>query len=117
MGLVFGAVFGVALLSAFVWPLVTRQLGIRLSWQLAMGLFVLALLPLWLLDSLMEVLLLALPLGFALSGVVVLQDVVMAGLIDQDAQQSGLRREGTYYGIAAVMVLFRGYCRTWLWPL
>ncbi len=108
MGLVFGAVFGVALISAFVWPSVTRRLGIRLGWQVAMGLFVLALLPLWLVDSLMEVLLLAVPLGLALSGVVILQDVVMANLIDQDVRRTGLRREGSYYGIAAVLVRLSG---------
>ncbi|MCX7784076.1 MAG: MFS transporter [Meiothermus sp.] len=107
-GVIFGGVFGVALVSAWVWPAITRRLGARQSWQLAMGIFVLALLPLWLLDNLAWMLLIALPLGFALSGVVVLQDVVLAQVIDQDAARSGLRREGAFYGIAAVLVRLSG---------
>lgn len=107
-GVIFAAVFGVALLSAWVWPGITGRLGARQSWQLAMGIFVLALLPLWLLDSLAWVLVIALPLGFALSGVVVLQDVVLAQVIDQDADQTGLRREGAFYGTAAVLVRLAG---------
>jgi len=63
---------------------------------------------LWLLDSMAGLLVLALTLGFALSGVVVLQDVVLAQIIDQDATQTGLRREGAFYGTAAVLVRLSG---------
>lgn len=107
-GVIFAAVFGMALVCAFTWPAITRRLGARQSWQLAMGIFVLALVPLWLLDSLAWVLAIALPLGFALSGVVVLQDVVLAEVIDRDAVRSGLRREGAFYGTAAVLVRLSG---------
>lgn len=107
-GVIFGAVFGVALVCAFVWSAITRRLGAKQGWRLAMGVFVLALLPLWLVDSLAWVLILALPLGFAVSGVVVLQDVVLAQVIDQDADQTGLRREGAFYGTAAVLVRLAG---------
>jgi len=60
---VFAGVFGFATLCAFVWPAITRRLGSRQSWQLAMGVFVLSLLPLWLLDSMAGLLVLALTLG------------------------------------------------------
>lgn len=108
-GVLFGAVFGVALVCAFAWPAITRRLGARQGWQLAMGVFVLALLPLWLLDSLTWTLVITLPLGFALSGVVVLQDVVLARVIDQDAALTGLRREGAFYGTAAVLIRLSGF--------
>lgn len=108
IGVVYGGVFGVALVSAFAWPAITHRLGAKCGWQVAMGLFVLALLPLWQVGSLGWMLVLAVPLGFAVSGVVVLQDVVLAEVIDRDTARTGLRREGAFYGTAAVMVRFSG---------
>lgn len=108
IGIVYGGVFGVALVSAFAWPIITHKLGAKRGWQMAMGLFVLALLPLWQVGSLDWMLVLAVPLGFAVSGVVVLQDVVLAQVIDRDATRTGLRREGAFYGTAAVLVRFSG---------
>lgn len=108
IGVVFAGVFVFALFSAFLWPFITKRLNILQSWQLAMGLFVLALLPMWQVDSLAWMLLLTLPLGFALSGVGILQDVVLARVIDQDALRNGLRREGAFYGTAAVLIRLSG---------
>jgi GPH family glycoside/pentoside/hexuronide:cation symporter len=108
IGVVFAGVFGFTLFSAFFWPFITKRLSILQSWQLTMGLFALALLPMWQVDSLAWVLLLTLPLGFALSGVGILQDVVLARVIDQDALRKGLRREGAFYGTAAVLIRLSG---------
>jgi GPH family glycoside/pentoside/hexuronide:cation symporter len=108
IGVVYGGVFGVALASAFAWPAITHRLGAKKGWQMAMGLFVLALLPLWQVGSLGWMLVLAVPLGFAVSGVVVLQDVLLAQVIDRDAIRSSLRREGAFYGTAAVLIRFSG---------
>jgi GPH family glycoside/pentoside/hexuronide:cation symporter len=101
-------VFAFTLLSAFLWPFITKRLNALQSWQLAMGLFALALLPMWQVDTLAATLLLTLPLGLALSGVVILQDVVLARVIDQDALRNGLRREGAFYGTAAVLIRLSG---------
>jgi GPH family glycoside/pentoside/hexuronide:cation symporter len=108
IGIVFAGVFAFTLLSAFLWPFITKRLNALQSWQLAMGLFALALLPMWQVDTLAATLLLTLPLGLALSGVVILQDVVLARVIDQDALLKGLRREGAFYGTAAVLIRLSG---------
>ncbi|MDX2005234.1 MAG: MFS transporter [Meiothermus sp.] len=108
IALIFGAVLGTALVSAAAWPWLARRLGLVNCWLLALGLFALALVPLWFTDSLPTVLVLGLPLGFAVGGIVVLQDVVLARLIDADAERAGRRREGAIYGSAATVVKLSG---------
>lgn len=101
--LLFGTIFAVALLSAFVWPHLIQRMGSGLSLQAALWLFALALLPLWGVTSLATGMLVAAAVGFAVSGMLVLQDVVLAQVIDQRAEQTGMRQEGVHYGLVGVL--------------
>jgi GPH family glycoside/pentoside/hexuronide:cation symporter len=101
--LLFGTIFVAALLSTFAWPHLIQRLGGGSSLQAALWLFALALLPLWGVTGLATGMLVAAVVGFAVSGMLVLQDVVLAQVIDQRAEQTGMRQEGVHYGLVGVL--------------
>lgn len=101
--LLFGTIFVVALLSTLAWPYLIQRMGSWPSLQVALWLFALALLPLWGVTSLAAGMLVAAVVGFAVSGMLVVQDVVLAQVIDRRAEQTGVRQEGVHYGLVGVL--------------
>ncbi len=43
-------------------------------------------------------------MGFAFAGILFGRDVVMSAIIDYDEIQTGIRREGSYYGVNALII-------------
>lgn len=101
--LLFAAVFLVALPSVFLWGWLARALGGKRAWRLAHLLMGLAAFVLFLPQALLPALLVGALVGVGFAGVRVTGEVVMAKVIDLDAEKTGTRREGAYYSLVGLM--------------
>ncbi|TBH21345.1 MFS transporter [Thermus thermamylovorans] len=98
----FAAVFLVALPSVFLWGWLAGALGGKRAWRLAHLLMGLAALLLFLPQGLLPALLVGALVGVGFAGVRVTGEVVMAKVIDLDAERTGTRREGAYYSLVGL---------------
>ncbi|SDE93385.1 glycoside/pentoside/hexuronide:cation symporter, GPH family [Thermus arciformis] len=99
----FAAVFLVALPSVFLWGWLAQVLGGKRAWRYAHLLMGLAALLLFLPQSLPAALLAGALVGVGFAGVRVTGEVVMAKVIDLDAERTGTRREGAYYSLVGLL--------------
>ncbi|GAB5603852.1 MFS transporter [Thermus sp. FJN-A] len=99
----FAAVFLVALPSVFLWGRLAQVLGGKRAWRLAHLLMGLAALLLFLPQGLPAALLVGALVGVGFAGVRVTGEVVMAKVIDLDAERTGTRREGAYYSLVGLL--------------
>ncbi|MCS7219302.1 MAG: MFS transporter [Thermus sp.] len=99
----FAAVFLVALPSVFLWGRLAQALGGKRAWRLAHLLMGVAALLLFLPQSLPTALLVGALVGAGFAGVRVTGEVVMAKVIDLDAERTGTRREGAYYSLVGLL--------------
>lgn len=98
----FAAVFLVAIPSVFLWGRLARTLGGKRAWRLAHLLMGVAALLLFLPQSLLPAILVGALVGVGFAGVRVTGEVVMAKVIDLDAERTGTRREGAYYSLVGL---------------
>ncbi|ETN87641.1 MFS transporter [Thermus sp. NMX2.A1] len=98
----FAAVFLVALPSVFLWGRLAGALGGKRAWRLAHLFMGLAALLLFLPQSLLPAILVGALVGVGFAGVRVTGEVVMAKVIDLDAERTGTRREGAYYSLVGL---------------
>jgi len=97
--LLFASVLLAALPSVFLWARLAGVLGPKGAWLLAILLLALgAFLLLWP-RGLLQALPVGVLIGVGFGGVLVLGDVLLAEVIDRDAQLTGRRREGVYYSV------------------
>lgn len=101
--LLFAAVFLVALPSVFLWGRMARRLGGKRAWRLAHLVMGLAALLLFLPQGLGSALVVGALVGVGFAGVRVTGEVVMAKVIDLDAERTGTRREGAYYSLVGLL--------------
>jgi GPH family glycoside/pentoside/hexuronide:cation symporter len=111
--LMFGAMFGSALIFYPLWRKVALRLGSKATLTLAVGLFVLFLLPLIVVRTFSHAVVMMFVVGAAHSGTMLVREILLGDVIDQDELATGRRREGSYFGVAAfierlVMILIGG---------
>ncbi len=111
--LVFGGMFVAAILFYPLWRWVALRLGSRGTLALSVSLFVLFLLPVLIVRSLPQTIVMMCLVGGANSGITLVRDIVLSDVIDEDELRTGRRREGSYFGVNAfierlVLVLVGG---------
>ncbi len=106
-------ILGVLLAAAFVsgglfmalWKYIVDRWGnLRKAWTASMLLWISALVPLFFVSDVMIALVLFAFNGIGLSGSLYLKDLVMADIIDEDEVTTGVRREGAYFGVNALVM-------------
>jgi GPH family glycoside/pentoside/hexuronide:cation symporter len=110
--------FAVGLLTFIVWARISIKRGPKLVYITSGALFFIALLPLsfakegwgWV------VLVLMVFVGFSISGLLLIPDILLAEIIDEDIKKSGEKREGLIYGIYGfairIAIVFESYLIT-----
>lgn len=96
--------FSVAFLFTFFWAKVIVKIGTKKTFLFSMFAFIIFLGPLFWLNNLFLVLLMAIFVGANLAGLIITQDVIIAEVIDEDQKLTGSRREGTYFGLHALII-------------
>lgn len=110
--------FAVGLLTFIIWARISIKRGPKLVYISSGALFFIALLPLsfakegwgWV------VLVLMVFVGFSISGLLLIPDILLAEIIDEDIKKSGEKREGLIYGIYGfairIAIVFESYLIT-----
>lgn len=99
-----GGVFIVALPVAFIWARVTIRIGATRSTMISAIWYALAMLGFLIDHSALMLIINGLVLGVAVSGFLVLVNILLADVIDYDAARTGRRREGMYLGINGFII-------------
>ncbi|MEE9377164.1 MAG: MFS transporter [Candidatus Lokiarchaeia archaeon] len=99
IAILLGLLFIVGIISVFLWKFLDVKLGSRLSFAIALVLFVIATIPiLFITDYLVAVIVLSLS-GIGFGGMLYFIYLIIADVIDEDELKTGVRREGTFFGI------------------
>jgi GPH family glycoside/pentoside/hexuronide:cation symporter len=104
----FAVVFGAGLVSLALWSRVARTRGGKVAWVQAIAAVALAVPPLAAAHELWTGLAVGALVGLAFTGVLVGSEMVLAHIIDRDAEATGQRREALHYSLHGVVVRLSG---------
>lgn len=106
--IMFGAVFLVAIPMVSLWAWAVRRFGGKRAWLAAVSTLAISALPLFVASGLLGGILAGAVVGLGFSGVVMLEDIMIADVIDDDAARTGERREGAYFSVHGFIVRLGG---------
>ncbi|MCR4408435.1 MAG: MFS transporter [Anaerolineae bacterium] len=106
--LVFVGMFITSMACYPLWRKVALRLGSKRTLALAVTLFVVFMLPVLVVANLPQAFGMMLFVGAANSGITLVRDIVLSDVIDEDELRTGRRREGSYFGVTAWLILASG---------
>jgi len=99
---------GVAILSAggfmLFWRFISVKYGVKIGHISAMTAFILTLLPFMFISEIIGAFFAYFFVGIGLAGALFFRAVTISSIIDEDELVTGVRREGGYYGINALII-------------
>ncbi|MBZ4666214.1 MFS transporter [Mahella sp.] len=107
-----GTVFIIAIPAVAVWSLTARKIGPIKTWRAALMWLGLSFIPFLFVNSLIQAVIAGTLIGIGIAGVTATLDLVIARIIDEDAQKSGLRREGIYQSTISFVTRFSGLIKS-----
>jgi GPH family glycoside/pentoside/hexuronide:cation symporter len=102
--LLLGFAFISSMFFVFLWRFVTMKIGLRKGFILSMVGFILVLLPFMFITDFISGLITFLLLGLGLSGSLFFRDPLVSAIADEDELETGVRREGSFYGVNALII-------------
>jgi GPH family glycoside/pentoside/hexuronide:cation symporter len=111
--ILFAGMIATALALYPAWRWVALRIGSRATLALSVSLFVVFLLPVLVVRTLPQAIVMMLLVGTAHSGMTLVREILLGDVIDEDEIATGRRREGSYFGVCAfierlVMILIGG---------
>jgi len=103
LGLLLGITFISAALFMIFWRYIALKVGMKRGYMLSFTVFIITLIPLMFISTIEIAFVAFFIVGIGLSGSLLFGDIVLAAIIDQDELSTGIRREGGYYGINALI--------------
>lgn len=97
--LLLGSIFIVGIVSVILWRYLDVKLGSRKAYGIAMILFAIAILPLLFVSDYITALLIVSATGIGFGGMLYFVYLIIADVIDEDELKTGVRREGTFFGV------------------
>jgi GPH family glycoside/pentoside/hexuronide:cation symporter len=98
--LLMGALYIVGIGSMFLWKKVDVKLGGKVGYGLSMIVYVIASIPMLFISSYLPALITAMGMGIGFGGMLYFIWYIVADCIDDDELKTGVRREGSFFGIA-----------------
>ncbi len=99
-----GLAFVSAIIFIFLWRFVTLKLGLRIGFILSMIAFILVLIPFIWISDFTSGLVAFFFVGLGLSGSLFFRDPLVSAIADEDELKTGVRREGSFYGVNALVI-------------
>lgn len=99
-----GLAFISSILFIFLWRFVTLKIGLRKGFMLSMFGFILVLIPFMFISDLISGLVSFFFVGLGLSGSLFFRDPLVSAIADEDELKTGVRREGSFYGVNALVI-------------
>jgi len=94
-----GGMFLVGIFTVLIWQRLDIKLGSRKAYAISMIAFFIASLPLLIVNSFELALVVVIFMGFGFGGMLYFVYLIIADVIDEDELKTGVRREGTFFGI------------------
>jgi GPH family glycoside/pentoside/hexuronide:cation symporter len=99
-----GVIFISAIFFMVIWKMIFTKNGAKKGHMFALGAIVVTLVPFLFISEIIGAIIAYILLGFGFAGIMFGRDVVMSAIIDYDEIESGIRREGSYYGVNALII-------------
>ncbi len=101
--LILSLLLGISFISAAIfmtilWKPVVQKIGPRKSWLISMSIWIATLIPLLFIGDMISGLIVFFLMGIGLSGSLYIIDIIISDIVDEDEINTGIRREGAYYG-------------------
>jgi len=101
--LILSLLLGISFISAAIfmtilWKPVVQKIGPRKSWLISMSIWIATLIPLLFIGDMISGLIVFFLMGIGLSGSIYIIDIIISDIVDEDEINTGIRREGAYYG-------------------
>ncbi len=94
-----GLMFIVGIFTVVIWRALDLRLGSRGAFAIALVSYVAASIPLMFVSEFIGALITVIFMGFGFGGMLYFVYLIIADVIDEDELQTGVRREGTFFGI------------------
>ncbi|TXT58684.1 MAG: putative Major facilitator superfamily transporter [Promethearchaeota archaeon] len=108
LSLLLGLAFISAAIFNFLWKYVSLKIGLRKGYMLSMISFILTLIPFFFLSETVggysAAIFAFFFLGIGLAGSLYFRDPIVSTIADQDELNTGVRREGSFYGVNALIM-------------
>ncbi|MGV9205243.1 MAG: MFS transporter [Promethearchaeia archaeon] len=104
LSLLLGLTFISAAGCMIIWNKITVKFGVRIGHIMAMGSLIITLLPFMFISTFLGAIFAYTLTGLGLAGALFFRAVTIAAIIDQDELNTGIRREGGYMGINALVI-------------
>jgi GPH family glycoside/pentoside/hexuronide:cation symporter len=88
-----------AAIFVFVWRLIVRKVGAKKAYLYILIVFIITLAPFMFISDVISAFIAYFCAGIGLSGAFIIRDVAISPIIDEDELNTGIRREGGFYGI------------------
>jgi len=88
-----------AIFMTILWKPVVQKIGPRKSWLISMSIWIATLIPLLFIGDMISGFIVFFLIGIGLSGSIYIIDIIISDIVDEDEINTGIRREGAYYGI------------------
>lgn len=108
VSILLAAVFVSVIPLVFVWYWIIRKMDGVKAWRLSLVLYALSVIPLWFGYDLVSGVVAGIVVGFGLAGFLVTPAIVGGRIIDEDAEKTGLRREGIYTAVSGFITRSSG---------
>ncbi len=97
-------IFIASIVFMIIWRNYFAKNGAKKSHMRALILMTIIFIPTLFIWEIIGAIIVYILMGFAFAGIMFGRDIVMSSIIDFDETQTGLRREGTYYGVNALII-------------
>jgi GPH family glycoside/pentoside/hexuronide:cation symporter len=106
MSILFAGVFITAILCYPLWRRIALKVGSKTALTMAVSAFVVFMAFVIIVRGLIQAIIMMLFVGAANSGITLIRDIVLSDVIDEDELHTGMRREGSYFGVTAFIERF-----------
>ncbi len=107
-GIMLGVMFIIGIVSIIFWEKLDLKIGSRSSFFIAIFAYFVASIPLLFISNYFHGLITITIMGFGLGGLLYFSYLIIADIIDEDELKTGIRREGTFYGIMLFFMRLAG---------
>jgi GPH family glycoside/pentoside/hexuronide:cation symporter len=97
-------IFISAIIFMIIWRKIFTKNGAKKGHMTALAVMMIVLIPTLFIWEIIGAVITYILLGFGFAGIMFGRDVVMSAIIDYDEMDTGIRREGAYYGVNALII-------------
>ena len=99
LSLLLALVFISAAIFVFLWKPIVKKLGPKKAYICVLIVFIITLAPFMFISDMISAFIAYFCLGIAIAGALIIRDVSISPIMDEDELNTGVRREGGFYGV------------------